>query len=142
MAGEYFSKKQYSGELLSLMLNELLLRLMRMRTSKDEGRRDISYAAGFIEKQFREKIDLAALASDIGYGYDHFHHLFSKKYGVSPKKYQMELRINEAKRMLDIGRYSCTEVAYLTGFSDSAQFSTVFRRATGLTPTEYAKRRQ
>jgi len=66
MANEYFSKKQYSGELLSLMLCELLLRILRMRTSKDEGRRDIAYAAQFIEKQFREKIDLSALADDSG----------------------------------------------------------------------------
>jgi len=142
MANEYFSKKQYSGELLSLMLCELLLRILRMRTSKDEGRRDIAYAAQFIEKQFREKIDLSALADDIGYGYDHFHHLFSAKYGVSPKQYQMSFRMENAKRLLSLGRYSCTEVAYLSGFSDSAQFATLFRRCVGMSPTAYAKKHQ
>ena len=139
MASEYFSKKQYSGELLSLMLSELLLRVFRMRTSREEGRRDIAYAARFIEKQYREKIDFVALSADIGYGYDHFHHLFSKRYGVSPKKYQMGLRIEHAKRLLSLGRYTCTEVAYLSGFYDSAQFAVIFKRECGLTPSEFAR---
>ncbi len=138
MADEYYKKRQYGDELLSLMLSELLIRTARMRGS-DTPRHDMEFAAEFIEKNFREKLDLAALASDIGYGYDHFHHLFSEKYGVSPKKYQMQLRLSSAVNLLKLGRYSCTEVAYLTGFSDSAQFSTMFKRAYGVAPNKYMK---
>jgi hypothetical protein len=81
---EYSSKREYGDELLSLMLSELILRISRMRTTRTEARRDIGYAARFIEKQYREKIDFAALAAQVGYGYDHFHHLFSCRFGSSP----------------------------------------------------------
>ena len=142
MAEEYYSRRPFGDELISLLLSELLLRILRMRTSGGVPRHDIEYAAEFIEKNFREKIDLSALAADVGYGYDHFHHLFSARYGVSPKQYQMRFRMENAKRLLSLGRYSCTEVAYLSGFSDSAQFSTLFKRAAGMTPAAYMRQNQ
>lgn len=139
IAEEFFSPREYSGELLELLLSELILRYLRWQADDSKTVRDISYAAEFIERRFRERIDLRSLASDVGYGYDYFHHLFKKKYGLSPKQYQMDCRMRYAKQLLMSGRYSCTEVAYLSGYSDSAQFSLIFKRECGVSPSRYAE---
>ena len=137
VASEFFSPREYSTELLELEMRELILRTLRWGASAPEKHRDISYAAEYIERGFRENISLSALARDIGYGYDYFHHIFKKKYGRSPKQYILDCRIKCAKQLLRAGRYSCTEVAYLSGFSDSAQFSKLFRRECGIPPSEF-----
>lgn len=137
IAEEFFSPREYSGELLELLLSELILHYIRWQDSDRKGVRDITYAAELIERGFREKLDLHAIASEVGYGYDYFHHLFKKKYGLSPKQYQMDCRMKYAKQLLMSGRYSCTEVAYLSGYSDSAQFSLIFKRECGVAPSRY-----
>lgn len=139
VAEEFFSPRRYSNELLELMFTELILRILRWEGSRTGGRRDISYAAELIGRGFREDLDMRALAAEIGYGYDYFHHLFRRKYGLSPKQYQKKCRIDCARKLLLSGDYTCTEVAYLSGFYDSAQFAAVFKREVGMTPTEFAR---
>lgn len=62
-----------------------------------------------------ENIDLASLARMGNYSYDYFRHTFKKKYGMSPKKYQVECRLRHAAGMLMNTDYNCTEIARLCG---------------------------
>ena len=140
MIAEQRRPRAYSEELQRLILSELLLRIMRWDSARVDIRRDITYAAECIRKNFREPISMQQLAADIGYGYDYFHHRFQEAYGCPPKQYQMNCRIACAKELLASGRYTCTEVAYLSGFSDSAQFSRIFARHTGVTPAKWRQR--
>jgi len=48
-----------------------------------------------------------------------------------------EVRRSLAHDYLRAGTHSVTEVSYLLGFSDSANFSRAFRRWTGVTPSQY-----
>lgn len=127
----------FSEELQQLILGELLLRVMRWNSAKSEVRGDLAHAREVIEQNFREPIRLSQLASDIGYGYEYFRHRFRERWGISPKQYLMRCRIDAAKELLASGRYTCTEVAYLSGFSDSAQFSKIFARETGTPPVKW-----
>ena len=52
---------------------------------------------------------------------------------------QLDCRIEAAKNLLKTGEYNCTEIAYLCGFSDSAQLASIFRRETGLSPRKWQK---
>lgn len=127
-----------SRDLQSLLMKELLLRIGRWN-SKDTPIRDLEYAANRIKMNFSENIKIADIASEIGYGYDYFQHIFKERFGCSPKKYQMNCRIDEAKKLLRSGEYNCTEIAYLCGFSDSAQFSSIFKRHTGISPKSWTE---
>ncbi len=128
-----------SRDLQILLVKELILRIGRWCSDRDHPVRDLEYAANRIKMSFSENIRISDLASELGCGYDYFQHSFKEKFGCSPKQFQMKCRVDEAKRLLASGEYNCTEIAYLCGFSDSAQFSSIFKRHTGLPPKSFRR---
>ncbi|MGM9624509.1 MAG: helix-turn-helix domain-containing protein [Eubacteriales bacterium] len=129
----------HSRELQTLMMQQLLLRVDRWNTSRISVRHDLDWAAECIRLNFRDPIRISELAADTGYGYDYFRHCFKKKYSKSPKQYQIECRIEEAKTLLKSYSYSCTDIAYLCGFSNSAQFSLIFKKNCGCSPEKWRR---
>jgi len=67
----------------------------------------------------------------------YFRKIFKKEYGISPRKYIVSLRIQNAKALIDAGYFSLQEVAYLSGYSDYKYFSVEFKRVMGVSPSEY-----
>ncbi|MCZ7646412.1 MAG: AraC family transcriptional regulator [Planctomycetota bacterium] len=65
---------------------------------------------------------------------------FKKARKISPKCYQMQARVEEARRLLRFTRRSVTEIAYELGFSSSQHFATQFRSVTGMPPQAYRRR--
>lgn len=59
--------------------------------------------------------------------------------GNTPSDLIRECRINKAKRLLHEHKHTVAEVAESVGFSDQKYFREVFKKATGMTPSEYAK---
>ncbi len=100
----------------------------------------ISKAVDLIHETYTDNTPtVAQLASLCGMTPEYFRRLFEKTTGTSPLKYINELRIERAKELLSSGMYSVTEVAEMSGFSDTGYFSRSFRRMAGVSPTEYRK---
>lgn len=59
--------------------------------------------------------------------------------GGNPSDLIRTCRVNRAKTLLREHRYSVAEVADLVGFADQKYFREVFKKTTGMTPSEYAK---
>lgn len=68
-----------------------------------------------------------------------FRRYFRKLFGLFPKEYLIRLRIKYAKSLLNLGSFSVSEVAALTGYSDLAHFSREFSKRTGISPSAYTK---
>ncbi len=62
---------------------------------------------------------------------------FKAAFGVPPHAYQIALRVNLARRLLERGGRP-VDVATLTGFADQSHLHRHFRRRLGLTPAQYA----
>lgn len=62
--------------------------------------------------------------------------------GHTPSDLIRECRISRAKALLREHRHTVAEVADLVGFSDQKYFREVFKKATGMTPSEYAKSKE
>jgi AraC-like DNA-binding protein len=65
---------------------------------------------------------------------------FSKYFeDLSFGEYIRKQRIEKAKELMQSGKYTLTEIAYLTGFSDQSHFTRIFKKHTGKNPSAFRK---
>ncbi|WP_165855980.1 GlxA family transcriptional regulator [Marinobacter sp. JSM 1782161] len=62
--------------------------------------------------------------------------LFRKHLDTVPSRYYLKLRLDRARELVRNSGLSLTEIALSCGFSSGAHFSTTYRNAFGLTPSE------
>ena len=96
----------------------------------------------YVDQHYTDKI----LVSDIA---EHFHvdlnylgRVFKKKNGKSLKDYLTEKRLEKAKYLLDNTELKIYEIAEASGYSDYFYFTRLFRKVTGITPTEWREKNQ
>jgi AraC family transcriptional regulator len=95
----------------------------------------------WIAEHVAEDFDLAQLAAQAGLSKFHFQRLFKAALGLSPTRYQINLRMNEARRLLRETKMSVVDVSLEVGYANPGHFSQLFRRETGLSPSEYRRQR-
>lgn len=131
---------QYSFKmLLSAMTGEFLALMARELVTKKYNGADIERAQDYLKSRCCERLDMKAVAEMYGFGYESFRHKFKKICGMSPKEYVIYNRLLCSCDLLGDTEKPCTEVALECGFSDSAQFSKMFRQRFGMMPTEYRR---
>ncbi len=60
--------------------------------------------------------------------------------GITPAKLIKEIKLDMARKLLESGEpYSIAEIAYKTGFETHANFSVVFKKRFGKSPSEYSR---
>ena len=92
------------------------------------------------ENYFNESISVEHLSEMCGITPEYFRKIFKSFFGSSPISYINNLKITRAKELFESGMYMVREVAEASGYTDMSHFSREFKKATGLSPTEYAKR--
>ncbi len=134
IATEKRDRQEHSEQMLALLTAQLLITLKRIKGKKREKPADPDYAKRFLDENYGTKVSFADLARSLGYGYDYFRHKFCAAYGLSPQQYLINVRLEKAKQLVESSDLNCTEIAYACGFSDSAQFSTMYKKCYGISP--------
>jgi transcriptional regulator GlxA family with amidase domain len=104
------------------------------KTHEDE---PVKKAQEFIEHNFQEKITVDQLASMLALGRRNMERRFKKATANTVVEYIQRVKIEAAKKNLEVGRKNVSEVMYEVGYSDTKAFRTIFKRITGLSPVEY-----
>lgn len=91
----------------------------------------------FINEHFRENLTLENIAASAFLSTSYASRLFKKHMNVSIMDYLLRIRMDEAKKMLRETTLSIDEIASRTGYADSSYFTKVFRKAMGMTPSQY-----
>ena len=81
-------------------------------------------------------LSLAELSEETGISASHLNRRFAASYGLPPHRYQLQCRLDAAKRLLRRGLL-ISAVAHELGFSDQSHFTRWFRRCVGATPARY-----
>jgi len=102
-------------------------------------RREIREALAYIRQHYASNITVENVASEVFVSPTHLMHLFRKALDKTFYECLTEYRIEEAKRMLRDPKYRVYEVSGRVGFGDAKYFSQIFKKMTGMTPSEYAK---
>ena len=108
--------------------------------SHSAGRADwLTQVTGYMEIHYNEPISVSELSSVAHLERSYFSIRFKEKTGLSPHSYLSALRIRKACELMQRMHCSVAEAAELVGL-DSRNFSRIFRREKGMTPTQYFKR--
>lgn len=121
------------------LINEIVIEFARITGATKTKGNDLSYVKNYIDEHYNQQIDHTMLAELSGYSYHHFRHLFKEKTGLSPQSYIINERVKSAKRLLANTDLSILDISHECGFSNESQFSSIFKRTLGQTPTGYRK---
>lgn len=90
-----------------------------------------------IYERFAEKITIERLAKIAGRSRTAYIELFKRIMGISPARFILKKRLDEAKKLLKNTDISVAEIAVQTGFYDSAHFIRCFSKDAGDTPVAF-----
>lgn len=97
-------------------------------------------AKAFLHDEMNRNPGVAELSAAVGMNHHHFSRMFKRSTGLAPYQYQSNIRLERAKQLLAEGRSPIIDVAYETGYSNPSQFSTFFRKRTGVSPSDFRRR--
>ena len=87
-----------------------------------------------------KKIKVAQdIADRIGLERTYFSNLFKKEMGISPKKYLLKHRMEQAADLIKNRGYSVSVTALSVGYSDVYIFSKMFKQYYGVSPSKFKK---
>jgi AraC family transcriptional regulator len=99
---------------------------------------ELGVAREFIGGRFRRNVTLGEVAAAARLSPFHFHRLFRRHFGKTPKRLVDELRIAEAKR-LALGGMRLVDVARAVGFAHQSHLSQRFKQLTGESPSQWLR---
>ena len=82
-------------------------------------------------------LSVDVIADEVGISRVHLHRKMKELTGQTPHDFIRNIRLKKAAQLLTNQSMNITEVMYACGFSNSASFSTTFKRFYGLSPRDY-----
>ena len=101
----------------------------------------VEAAKEYVRENYGEKLTLAAIASKIGISQGYLSSVFKKQTGGNLNDYINQMKIEKAKELLEKHEYMMYEISDMLGFENPYYFSKVFKKLTGITPSEYEMHR-
>jgi AraC family transcriptional regulator len=95
----------------------------------------------WMREHIAEEFNLDRLAAQAGLSKFYFNRLFKSAVGVSPSHYHINLRMDAARQLLRETKKSVMEIALDVGYANPSHFAQLFRRETGLSPSDYRRQR-
>lgn len=95
----------------------------------------------FVESRIQEKIDYKELEKATGFSLAHLRDIFVKKTGMSLSRYILSRKVANSAYEILHNHQSILAIATKYGFSNADTFTRAFRRFTGLTPSDFRKKR-
>ena len=145
------------------LLNHLFLRLVRELRKKDGGRMPLMLGDSMellasiaeslgqwrdfhqeslaerirkkLERNLDEAFSLKRMSMELGIPLSTLHRVFFSRFRISPKRYQMKMRLQRAEELL-FSNLSLKEIADQTGFRNQFYFSNKIRHEYGKSPSE------
>jgi AraC-like DNA-binding protein len=109
--------------------------MLRSLIRHDSDASAIARAINHIRADIRSPIAIPELARRVGMSVSTFHQHFKAITSTTPLQYHKELRLLEARRLLQSGGASVTTAAFDVGYESPSQFSREYSRKFGVPPS-------
>lgn len=95
-------------------------------------------AKNYIDTNYIAQITVEQIADQLGINRCYFSTAFKKHIGRSPQQYLMDVRLEKAAELMLSHGYTVSAAALSVGYADIFNFSKMFKRKYGMSPTAYA----
>ena len=131
----------YELEALKKRLELFLIELYHANTEKSDSQNHkyLSALTDYLNTNITKNITVEEMAKSIGISQSVLRKKVCEHYGCGPLQYFINLKINEAKRLIKIGNMNFTEISEHLGFETIHYFSRQFKNRVGKSPREYLK---
>ena len=130
-------------DMIRLFLRHIFLTINRYikegKQTKNDAINDIERAVHYFNENYSKPISIEQYASEHLMSVNWFIHNFKNVMKAPPMQYIVSLRIAAAKGYLENSNKNITEIANTVGYDNALYFSRLFRKYTGVTPSEYRK---
>lgn len=140
MRKEFLEKRSFHSLQLNLIGGQLMIevcRIPQIHSGNLEREDRIIYAINFLKENYTQSVQLQHLAELSGYSFDRFRHAFKERTGLSPMNYIMMKRIERSIELLSCTHMKISAIAVECGFATPSQFSSLFKKCTGIMPKEF-----
>ncbi|MCF0173962.1 MAG: response regulator, partial [Bacteroidales bacterium] len=144
-----FDTKYLSALIHSLLNNRDKLRTILNQTTEVEKVEDMLSGPDkvFMDEFYKlmekymsnSEMDIMRITEKMHISRTKFYYKVKALTGHSPATFFKTYKLNRAAELIREGRYNMSEIAYMTGFSTPAHFSTVFKKQFGVSPTAYTQ---
>lgn len=93
----------------------------------------------FVLQNVEEEINLSIISEDLHMNKNYICEIFKKKTGISFLDYMTRVKMERAKKLLTESEARSYEISDKLGYKDSEYFSRLFKKYSGVSPTEYRK---
>lgn len=127
-------------EVFLLLQQDIQQQITQLRVEKaQQETRPIMEAKRYIQQHYQETLRLEDVSHAVGFNATYFSVLFKNETGQNFMDYLTELRINKSKELLCTDILSVQDVAEQVGYRDLKYFSRLFKKITGVSPSDYRK---
>lgn len=136
-------EKTYGGEqLIKVYIEQLLILLIRgknmpIRQTRYENSKLLEQICEYLENNVENKIHFEDILIHFNISASVVKKIFRENMDCGIMEYFNRLKVETAKQLIREQCYNFTEIADKLSFNTSQYFTTVFRRVTGMTPSEY-----
>lgn len=106
---------------------------------QDNTEKIVSAVQAYLKDHFAQPIDFAIVSSQYGFSGSYLTRIFHEKTGVTPQKYLIQYRMNQARWLLTDSKLSVQEVGARVGYPDPFHFSKVFKQNMSVSPAQYRR---
>ena len=126
------------GELKKWFVDKMVEISTKIENNKsDKSESLIEKAESFLKNNYMKDISLDDISRYCNISTYYFSKLFKQETGENYVEYLNRIRIENAKKMINESDRSIKDICFSVGFSDPNYFSRIFKKHTGVTPTEY-----
>lgn len=102
-------------------------------------RREVKVTIEYIKRNYSKDITIDMAAKELYISTYHLMHIFKDDVGKTFNEFLQDFRVEIAKQLLRDPRYKVYEVCDMVGYKDPKYFTRIFKKVTGMSPSEYLK---
>ncbi len=132
-------------EYLVLLLRQIFIMIQRQSANRPKTlggylENEMEAAATYFREHYNTSINIENYTASRGMSISWFIRSFKEFIGFTPMQYILSLRITNAQNLLQNTEYNVTEIADIVGYDNPLYFSRLFKKQSGISPSEFRKK--